>query len=270
MQSPLPRPEPRPGPALAARQRGLWHSLAVWWDLFLIRLQDVREEWHWLVIGWFVFPVGILVFLRAATAGEREMAAYVVTGNAVVALVLNSVQQLSSSLAWSRQRHDLDYYTTLPISRLQLVLAYVAQAMLLSVPGALVNLAVGALVFHLTLTVAPWVLAAIALMVLSMSGIGVAIGITARTGTEANVINNLVLVVTMFLSPVMVPASRLPAFLRYASALLPTTYAAHALRAAMDLVPHTPQSLFLDLAVLGVWAAGTLYLALTRMEWRRD
>lgn len=254
-------PAARPAPAGA-------HPLAAWWDLVLIRLHEVRDYWYWLVIGWLVFPGAILFFMKTATAGDPAMATYLVTGNAVVSLVINTVQMLASDLAWARQRKDLDFFATLPVSRLQLVLAFVAHSALLSVPGALLNVLAGAWLLGMPLDPVPLFPAVVLLSVLSMVGVGVMVGVTARSGTQANVVNNLILVLTMFLSPVMVPAERLPQVLQAVGALLPPTYAADALRGTLGL--GDPGRLPLDLAVLAGWAVVTGYLAVRHLEWRRD
>ncbi|HEX6989370.1 MAG TPA: ABC transporter permease, partial [Bacillota bacterium] len=251
-------------PAAAAPPGGL----AVWWYVFLLRLATLREFWYWQVLGWLLFPLGILYFFKMAAGGDPEGAAYLIGGNVVFGLVISTVQFVSSDLAWARQRNDLDFFATLPVSRLQLVLAFVAVSALSSIPGAIINLQVAGWVLHQPVAWQPVLLLLVTLSVLSMAGVGVMIGVTARNGTHANIINNIVLVGVTFLSPVFVPLERLPEILQYTAMVLPTTYAAHGMRAAA--LGGDGSGLWVDLAVLAGWAAVSLWLAVTRLEWRRD
>jgi len=241
-------------------------AFQVWWSVFLMRMATLREFWYWQVVGWLLFPLGIAFFFKMAMAGDPGAAVYVVTGNVVMGLVINTVQMVATDLAWARQRNDLDFFATLPVSRLQLVMAFVAVAALASVPAALINLQAAAWVLEVTLTWHPVLPLIVILSVLSMAGIGVMIGVTARSGTHANLVYNVLMLVVMFLSPVLVPAERLPAVLQYTAAALPTTYAAHALREAVT----SGGAVLRDVAVLAAWAAVSLWLAVSRLEWRRD
>lgn len=260
--------EARDLPTSEARdeQPPLPSALSVWWNVFLMRLATLREFWYWQVVGWLLFPLGMVFFFRTAIGGDASAALYVLGGNVIMGLVISTVQFVATDLAWARQRNDLDFFATLPISRLQLVLAFVAVASLSSVPAALFNLQAASWLLGQPVHWHPVLLLLVVLAVLSMAGLGVMIGVTARNGTHANVISNLLLLVVMFLSPVFVPLERLPALLQYAAVVMPTTYAAHGLRAAVS----GGDGLLLDVAVLTVWAAASLWLAVTRLEWRRD
>lgn len=241
-------------------------ALTVWRNVFLMRLATLREFWYWQVVGWLLFPLGMVFFFRTALGGDASAAIYVLGGNVVMGLVFSTVQFVSSDLAWARQRNDLDFFATLPISRLQLVLAFVAVSAVSSVPAALINLQVASWLLDQPITWHPALLLLVTLSVLSMAGVGVMIGVTARNGTHANVINNLLLVLVLFLSPVFIPVQELPGLLQYTAVVLPTTYAAHGLRTALT----GGGGLLLEIAVLSAWAAASLWLAVTRLEWRRD
>lgn len=267
-----PAPAPTYEPADASLPAGLRHpsrlrTLAVWWDLFLFRVAGVRDHWYWYVMGWLVFPIAILFFMKMATAADPSVALYLITGNAVMALVFGPVQFISNDLAWLRQRNDLDFFATLPITRLQLVMAVLAVAALTSIPGTIINLLIGSWVVGLPLAWHPLFPLVLVLSVLSMAGIGVMIGVYARSGTHANIMNNLMLIMVMFLSPVFIPADRLPAVLQYTARVLPTTYVSHGLRATLG---GDPAGLGLGMAVLVVWAVLTLWFATQRLEWRQE
>lgn len=246
----------------------LWRDkVVVWWDVFVLRVLPLRQEWYWHVVGWLVFPLGILFFMKIAGGQDPQMTLYFLTGNAIMGLIFGAVQFVSQDLAWSRQNNLLDYYATLPVSRLQLILAIVAVAALTSIPGALINIWIGTKILGTTIVWHPVLILVIGLAVLSMAGVGVMIGVYAKSGTHANLINNLILILVMFLSPVFVPMERLPAALQISARILPTTYAADALRAT--LAGNTKNAVP-ALIVLTIWAIVTLWLAVHRIEWRDD
>ena len=61
-------------------------------------------------------------------------------------------------------------------------------------------------------------------------GLGALIGVVARAPEEVGTISTLITFVSVGLGPVIIPASRLPAFVNWISLISPATYAASALR----------------------------------------
>ena len=100
----------------------------------------------------------------------------------------------------------------------------------------------------------------------ALSGLGALIGVLAPNQQVAGVITNLALVVVMFLSPVLAPASALPGVLQLTARLLPPTYAADALR--QTLAGQVNAGVGLDLAVLLAFTVGSLYLVSAKLDWR--
>lgn len=260
----------RPDPAIRQPPTG-WARVAraadSFGDLFYIQFASIRTGWQWFFLVSSAIPLGILAFLKFVAPTARESTVlYYVTGNVVVALMLNSFAMLAGQLAWARQSKSFDFYAGLPISRTALILASVAIAVLFAIPGMIFLLLAGALMFHLTFTPSPLVVAVLLLAPMSLSGLGAVIGVLAPNQQVANVVTNLALVVVMFLSPVLAPASALPGILQFTSRLLPPTYAADALR--QTLAGHVTAGVGLDLLMLVLFTVGSLYLVTARLDWR--
>jgi ABC-2 type transport system permease protein len=101
-----------------------------------------------------------------------------------------------------------------------------------------------------------------------MAGLGVMAGVYARGIHQANMFNSAVMLVVVFLSPVLIPYENLPGFLQVASRLLPTSYAAAALRGSLSGMPMPEILRYLGLLL--AFTAGFLYLGTKRLDWRID
>lgn len=236
-------------------------------DLFLIQFSSVRTAWQWIFLVSAVMPLGLLFFLSfLAQSARHATLLYYITGNVVVALMLNPLFMLSGQLSWAKQSKAFDFYAGLPISRVALIFAAISVSVMFTIPGMVVLLMVGMALFHLWIVPSPLIVVVMVLSPLALSGLGATVGITAPNQQVAGVIANVFMVMVMFLSPVFVPLSRLPGVLQVTSRLLPPTYAADALR--QTLSGNLNRAVFLDLAVLAAFSIVSLYVVTARLDWR--
>lgn len=246
---------------------GMARWLAVYRDLCFIRWANIRNEWYFHVIIGPIYPLAMLTFLKLTGAvRDPATALYMTAGNAIMALVLGPMQSLSNDLAWGRQRNDLDYYATLPFSKLQLILAFTTINSIFVLPAMAITIAIGKFWLGFPVSPHPLVILVMPLAALSLTGLGVCFGVHARNGHHANMLNTLTMLVVMFFSPVIIPEANLPLVLRYTSKLLPTSYAARAFRSALAGQAGLP--VLTDVAVLALFAAALLYFATRKMDWR--
>ncbi|MEW6523027.1 MAG: ABC transporter permease [Bacillota bacterium] len=242
---------------------------AVYADLFFIRWANVRNEWYFHVILGPLFPLAILAFMRMTGAVRDPAGAlYVTAGNAIAALVLGPMQSLNNDLAWGRQRNDLEYYSTLPFSKLQLILAFVSVSTVFTIPGMLLTIFIGSAWLGFPVVANPLVLPIMLVSALSMAGLGAVMGVHARNGHHANMMNGIASLVVTFMSPLLIPYENLPLVLRFTSKLLPTSYAADAFRAA--LAGRSDPAVLANLGVVVLFAVAFLVLATKRLDWRVD
>jgi ABC-2 type transport system permease protein len=236
-------------------------------DLVFIQFSTVRTGWQWIFLTSSAIPLGILFFMSfVAPKSQHSLVLYFITGNVVVALMLNPLFMLSGQLSWARQSKAFDFYAGLPISRAALIIAGIAVSVLFTIPGTVLLLILGMMFFHLWVLPSPLIVLVMLLSPTALSGIGAMIGVLAPSQQVAGVTANLFLLVVMFLSPIFTPASTLPAVLQITSKLLPTTYSADALR--QTLSGRLTGAFALDLLILLVFSVGTIYLVTERLDWR--
>ena len=238
-------------------------------DLAQMQLTNWRWSWRSVVLTSIVAPVISIVGLGVFAAGSGpETLGYVLTGNLVMSLLFSTVGSVSSNFSYMRTVGTLDYFATLPVHRVGLILATVGAFFVFALPPVAVTLLLGALALRLTITLSPWLLLFLPLISVTLSGLGALIGVTARTPEEQGSISTLATFLMVAIGPVIVPASRLPEFVTILSLVSPATYAASALRQLVLGMPDRIPLVVDGLALLA-FAAGLLWLAARRMDWRQ-
>ncbi len=241
--------------------------LSVFWDLFFIRWANIRNEWYFHVILGPIFPLALLIFMRMMKAiPDPETAFYVAAGNAILMLIMGPMQSLSNDLAIARQRNDLEYFAVLPFSRLQLVLAFCAVSSFITIPTKLLTVTIAALWLGFPLSPNPLVLVVMLVAGFSMAGVGVFIGVHAKNIHHANIMNMMVMMSVMFMSPVIIPRENLPLILQWTSRFLPPSYAADGFRAA--LAGNYGWESWFNIGMLLFFALVLLTFATRKIDWR--
>lgn len=239
----------------------------VYWNISFIRWANVRNEWYFHVLIAPLFPLGILMFMKLTGAIPDPMVAlYVTAGNAIMGLIIGPMQSIANDLAWGRQSNDLDYYATLPFSKLQLILGFTTVATIFTIPGMVSTLIIGKLLLKFPISFHPLILLVMCFAGLSMVGMGILIGVYARNGHHANIMISVTVMVVMFMSPVLIPKDNLPVILRYTSKLLPTSYAADAFRSV--LLGVIDKTFLINVVLLILFTIFMLYFAVKKLDWR--
>jgi ABC-2 type transport system permease protein len=237
-------------------------------DLFLMELTNWRWSWRTTALTSAITPMLSTIALGSfAQDSGQETLGYILTGNLVMALMFGNQDNMASRFAYMRFAGTLEYYATLPINRVVLIIACVLAFFLLSLPSLLVNIIFGVFFLKIPLIVHPMILLVIPLCVLPMAGLGALIGVNARTPQESNSFSLLLTMGMLFIGPVLIPANRLPTFLLSVGKLSPATYAASALRQSL-LSPLTGQIL-IDLAALLGFTLLTFWFVGRKLDWRQ-
>lgn len=253
-------------PGLAARWQRWWR---VFFDLFFIRWTNIRNEWYFHVILGPLFPLAMLLFLNLTGAiRDAETGLYMTAGNAIIALVMGPMQSLTNDLAIARQRNDLEYFATLPFQKIQLVLAFAAVSSIFTIPAMLITIAVGALWLGFPVVFNPLILVVMVAAGLSMAGVGVFMGVNARNIHHANMLNSVMMLVIMFMSPVVIPWQNMPLVLKITSKVLPPSYAADGFRSA--LAGSYGWDVWFNIGMLLLFSLVLLTLATRKLDWRAD
>jgi ABC-2 type transport system permease protein len=236
-------------------------------DLFLIQLTNWRWSWRSMIIMGILAPVFSVGAFSAIANQDVNAVGYILTGNLVLALLLDGLNKVSSNFSYMRSAGTLDYFASLPLYRPALILATVGAFLLLSMPAVIVTLVLGQAILHIPLSISPLIMLVVPLISMSLCGLGALIGVLGRTPEEINSINLLTTFGLFGFGPILIPLDRLPPIMHTLSLLSPATYAASALRQVVLGIPDRIP-LGVDMLVLGVVALVLLWFVSQRMDWR--
>lgn len=254
-------------------KRGFYEKIKIWFSnyfhLVFIRWANIRNEWYFHFLMTPLIPIGLMVFLKLTGAVRSPAEAlYITAGNTIMTLIIGPMQSISNDLALNKERRDFDFLALLPISKLQLILAYTTVSTIFTFPGMLLTLFLGKLWFGFPMEFNLFVLMIMLISALSMVGLGVMIGVNSRSIHHANILNLLITALITFMSPVLVKESNLPDILRYISKLFPTTYSASSFRRALN--GDIGGSLYADIIILLCFTTVFLFIALKKIDWRKE
>lgn len=253
-------------PAIAGTARsGSAKALRDLWWLLRGELFLLREQWFWYVVQASFVPVSYLFFLWLLV-GRRDPArmAYFVTGSLVMSLSFGGLISLGQHLGTLKADHAFEYYAALPIAKTVFIAAIATRGMLLSLPSAAVVIALGHVVFGLPTP--PLGLAALLLSTYSMAGFGAAIGFWSPSAQVASLATQVLQTIIVFFGPIYYPVASLPTPLQWLARLWPTTYAAAALRGAVQ--GESLAQLWPSFALLVGFVVLSLVVAPMKLEWR--
>lgn len=207
------------------------------------------------------FIIGIGFFYPEMTS---ETAKYLTTGAPTITLLMIGLVLVPQMVAMLQAAGTFDYIWSLPVPRLVYVAADATIWVLVSLPGVIVSLILGAVYFDFSLELS-W-LAIPAVLLISLTGvfIGYCLAHSAPKPELATLATQVIVFLIMLFSPVMYPASQLPGWMESVHRFFPVVYMA-------DLSRGTLTDLDVDLglafAVVGAWCV--LGLIVTALLVRR-
>src|SRR5919106_2691962 len=229
---------------------GGWRKFKV---LLWMQFARLRTSWRPYLIVSSVMPLGIAILLRAVMNDEQvdEFGRQIVAGSVVLAIAMTAVVMLAQRIAALRESHALDFYETLPVSRASVVGSVLLSFGVFSLPGTIVVVILGSVLFDLSLT-ALWSVAPVwALGSFALAGLGIVIGFGAPDEQLAGMYSNLAMMAVLFLG--ILPPDRIPGWLASVRIVLPSTYAIDALKPGLE--GAAAGGIALDLIVLAAFGA---------------
>jgi ABC-2 type transport system permease protein len=152
----------------------------------------------------------------------------IVAGSVVLAIAMTGLVMLAQRIAALKENGALDYYGTLPVGRASVIAAILCSFAVFSLPGTVIVLVFGSILFNLSLT-AVWAAAPVWFFgSFALAGIGVALGFAAPDEQLAGMYSNLAMMAVLFLG--IIPAAKIPGWFGAVRAILPSTYAVDALK----------------------------------------
>ena len=161
-----------------------------------------------------------------------EVALYLATGAPTITLITVGLVMTPQMVAQTKTEGSFDWIRTLPVPRFLFLASDLAIWTVLALPGLVLGIIAGALRFHVTLTVAPWIGLAILFVSLTSAAVGYAIG-TVLPPAIANLTTQLLLFLVLLFSPVSYPVDRMPDWLQTLHLFLPIEPMAQLMRTGL-------------------------------------
>ena len=229
-------------------------------DVLRLELLMAREMIWMMAMVQFVMTLGLILGFGYFVPNMTDIQAlFLTTGAASQTVVTTALVILPQKLAQDKAEGKLTYLLTLPIPRETYVLVQIAFVALATVPGTAFAVAFGAWHYDISLAVSVTVLAVVPLAIFSLAGIGVAIAILSPFPQLTNALTQLTIFYVLLFAPVMFPKDHLPELLQRVSVVMPPTYVADAMRAALTDLPGT--HLGRSILVMAAFAVGSIALS---------
>jgi ABC-2 type transport system permease protein len=224
---------------------------------------------YWLMLRWEVanlrVTLPLVLIIQVALYGgavvglgffyeqvPRLQALYLATGGMLMSMLTVGLTFVPSIIAQRRAEGAHDYLWVLPVPRMAMLLASLTVFVVVATPGAVIALALAQLRYDIELSVSPMLIPTIALVLITTTSLGAAIGHLAKQPAITSAIGNLFFIAMFLFSPINYPAERLPGWLAALHEWLPFEHMANAVRGSLtaDLGADVGRSLL----VLSGWA----------------
>jgi ABC-2 type transport system permease protein len=247
---------------------------------FIGGLLSYRSLFDWmspwiLVPSLVVSPIcQVLLFAyigRGAGVGSDE---FYVLGNALSYAAIPCLFAMGSTIEGERWSQTLGLVLATPARRVPLFLGRSLPVILNGWCVAVVGIAAGVLLLHVSVPASSWPVLLLVLMVASASctGLGLAMGAIALRVREGAVISNVAFCVLLVFAGVNVPLDQMPTWMAHVGSCLPLTHGIEAARAAANGASLTQVRGLMEreLAVGAIYAvAGLALLSFFERESRR-
>ncbi|GFN32887.1 ABC transporter permease [Paenibacillus xylaniclasticus] len=206
----------------------VWIELSI---LLRIQLAIVRDQWVIVLLMATIFPLSTLLSMKFMFgAATDQIMVNIIAGNIVFAVIMMGFNALGQEISWQKHQGYFTYYASLPIQKVNFVLAQMLRGLMTTMPSVMIMALAGEYLFNVHLRYEWGLIPIFILAVLSMVGIGAGIGFwSPNHQTTSNLVQGLMMFIG-FLSPVMMEREQLPFILQWIGYVFPTTYAASALR----------------------------------------
>lgn len=248
------------------RTLGRWLRLYV--QMIRALLTEYRDTWFYHVFFGFLMPVGLIFFLKFFVGDDlsQERAIFLIGGNMTTSIAFGPTNLLITRLGWGKHNKAFDYWSSLPLPKLGLIMALVTVSLLLSLPALISVWLVGSAMMGLPPSGGVLLLALLPLGALSLAGMGAFLGTYAKDGPTSSMLSNALIGFVTFLSPMMIPLEAMPAALQWTARFVPTTYVANAFRRA--LAGDLSLGLLQDVLILLLFVVAFMWLVHRKLDWR--
>ncbi|HZW48587.1 MAG TPA: ABC transporter permease [Bacillota bacterium] len=237
--------------------------------IFLGRCYNLRLQWFWYVIMMSISPLSYLFFLffYNSSSPSAELNLYAFSGSIAASAVTAAMLSLGQTIGGLREGNAMEFYATLPISKLKFIIALSLEGILFSLPSSVIVFLIGASVIGVqSVTRLPLLLLAYFASAFSLAGIGALIGFSGKTPQSVSLTTQVIQPFLVLFAPVYMPIEKLPFVLQMTSRMLPTTYAARAIRYALGF--GDLKGFLIDILILTAFSIAGIWGAFRKAKWR--
>ena len=215
-------------------------------------------------ISWgLIFPFAwmLMFYLRSRTPLDIRS---LLPGVVAMSILFGTTSMLAVTITFERRSRSFERLLLSPLELSLLMLAKTGGAILFGMLNAFVPILVAAFVVDLSGIVWPAVIGSILLIAATSTFLGLFISVAVHEVFEAQTFSNFFRFPMLFLCGLFFPVSALPVFLRPLSFLLPLTYGADILKAAINAEGLLP--LWVSFPVLLLFAVGLFLFSLRNIK----
>lgn len=242
-------------------RRGARRWMDTWLVLSRWQVLDLRLVLLGMVMVQGMVGVGAVLSLRLwLNPVPVGAGVFATTGAATITLVMVGVVIGPQVVAEQRLRGTYDYQWSLPVPRSAAIASSLTLNLVVSAPALAASVAAGALVYDLDLVLSPAILPAVVLTVATAGLVGSALAHAVERPRVVTVTTQVMGFVVFGFSPILFPATNLPAWFAAIHEWIPLSSMAIVVRAGLTdgLVDEVARAY----AVLGAWcAAGVIITA---------
>ena len=237
--------------------------------LWLEQMLEVRTTWYGFAIFSILLPLTIVFGFARIGSGLQDPTSllYIVSGASVFAVANDGIYSMAIRTGAMKKDGTLTYYASLPISKIAFMMAMIFSRLLLTLPGMLIPILFGQLIYKINIQLSPWIVVLVPLTALSLSSIGMAVGVLIDNLEIIQMVVNLLLFVLIMAAPVFMPMAALPLPLQLLAYCLPPSYAADALRQALSGTIGV--TFFSDLGILTLMTLVSFAVLTRWLTWRQ-
>ena len=243
--------------------------MKTWIAFWSILLKDMQT--YYLKppnISWgLIFPLAWtgMFFIRSGEGLDSIPA--LLPGVMAVSVLFGTTSLLSVTVTFEKKGRSFERLLLAPISLERLMLAKTAGAILFGVVNAFVPVLIGMFLADLSGLAWGTLIPAVFLIAVSSTFLGLFIAVSVSEVFEAQTFSNFFRFPMLFLCGLFLPVAQLPVWLRPLSYVLPLTYGADLLHAAVGDAAHMPAAL--NFALLAAFCVVLFALSLrnVRRKW---
>jgi ABC-2 type transport system permease protein len=218
-------------------------------------------------LSWgIIFPLAwTMMFFIKSGSGFGAIRA-ILPGVMAVSVLFGTTSMLAVTVTFEKRGRSFERLLLAPISLETLMLAKTSGAILMGAANAFVPVVMAA--FFVSLAGVAWwqVVAAVLLIAVSSTFLGLFVAVSVSEVFEAQTFSNFFRFPMVFLCGLFFPIAALPALLRPLSYALPLTYGADLLHGAVDGTVRMP--IALDFAALAAFCALLFFVSLRNVRRR--